>query len=84
MWEDSYRGEVLISGAAGHAQEFIGHPKLVAEHLRKHARLVSRAGVVGGTGWGLGNRLGGPRIARAKIYAMAECARLARWELWGL
>jgi 5-methyltetrahydropteroyltriglutamate--homocysteine methyltransferase len=54
---------VLIPGVVGHCCDFIEHPELVAERLVRYAKLVVRKSVMGGTGCGLGPRVGSPEIA---------------------
>lgn len=51
--------------------------------LVKYAKLVGRESVIAGTDCGLGPRVGDPKIAWAKLEAMAEGARLATKQLWG-
>ena len=76
-------GAVLIPGVIGHCTDFIEHPELVAERLVRYARLVGRENVIAGTDCGLGNRVGHPEIAWAKLEAMAAGARIATKQLWG-
>ena len=75
-------GATLIPGVVGHCTDFIEHPELVAERLVKYARLLGRENVMAGTDCGLGPRVGHPRIAWAKLAALAEGARLATKQLW--
>jgi 5-methyltetrahydropteroyltriglutamate--homocysteine methyltransferase len=74
---------VLIPGVVGHCTDFIEHPELVAQRLVRYAKLVGRENVMAGTDCGLGPRVGHPKIAWAKLEAMAEGARLATKQLWG-
>jgi 5-methyltetrahydropteroyltriglutamate--homocysteine methyltransferase len=74
---------VLIPGVIGHYSDFIEHPELVAERLVRYAKLVGRENVMAGTDCGLGNRVGTPMIAWAKLASMAEGARIATKQLWG-
>jgi 5-methyltetrahydropteroyltriglutamate--homocysteine methyltransferase len=74
---------VLIPGVVGHSSDFIEHPELVAQRLVRYAKLVGRENVVAGTDCGIGPRVGHPKIAWAKLEAMAEGARLATKQLWG-
>ena len=84
VWEDVKLpdGAVLIPGVVGHFSDFIEHPELVAERLIRYANLVGRENVMAGTDCGLGTRVGHPKIAWAKLEAMAEGARLATKRLW--
>lgn len=70
-------GAVLIPGVVGHCTDFIEHPELVAERLRRYANLLGRENIMGGTDCGLGPRVGHASIAWAKLRALAEGARLA-------
>jgi len=84
VWEDVKLpdGAVLIPGVVGHFSDFIEHPELVAERLVRYANLAGRENVMAGTDCGLGTRVGHPKIAWAKLQAMAEGARLATKRLW--
>jgi 5-methyltetrahydropteroyltriglutamate--homocysteine methyltransferase len=73
---------LLIPGVVGHCTDFIEHPLLVAQRIVRYARLVGRENVAAGTDCGLGNRVGHPEIAWAKLQTLAEGARLATKELW--
>jgi 5-methyltetrahydropteroyltriglutamate--homocysteine methyltransferase len=75
-------GATLIPGVVGHASDFIEHPKLIAQRLERYAKLIGRERVMGGTDCGLGPRVGHPKIAWAKLEAMAAGARLASERLW--
>jgi len=85
VWEDVKLpdGKILIPGVVGHASDFIEHPELVAERLGKYAALVGKENVIAGTDCGLGPRVGHPKIAWAKLEALAEGARLATQRLRG-
>jgi 5-methyltetrahydropteroyltriglutamate--homocysteine methyltransferase len=74
---------VLIPGVVGHYTDFIEHPGLVADRLKKYAGVVGRENVIAGTDCGLGTRVGHPNIGWAKFQSMAEGARLASRRLWG-
>jgi 5-methyltetrahydropteroyltriglutamate--homocysteine methyltransferase len=76
-------GATLIPGVIGHCTDFIEHPDLVAERLRRYARLVGRENVLAGSDCGIGTRVGHPSICWAKFEAMAEGARRASKQLWG-
>ena len=54
----------------------------MAERLVRYANLVGRDNVIAGTDCGLGTRVGHPKIAWAKLQALAEGARLATKRLW--
>ena len=48
----------------------------------RYAGLVGRENVIAGTDCGLGQRVGHPEIAWAKLAASAEGARIASKQLW--
>jgi 5-methyltetrahydropteroyltriglutamate--homocysteine methyltransferase len=75
-------GAMLIPGVVGHYSDFIEHPELIAERLVRYADLVGRENVMAGTDCGLGPRVGHPKIAWAKLEALAEGARIATRRLW--
>jgi 5-methyltetrahydropteroyltriglutamate--homocysteine methyltransferase len=85
VWEEVKlpEGKILIPGVTGHYSDFIEHPQAIADRLVRYAKLVDRENVIAGTDCGLGTRVGHPKIAWAKLQAMAEGARLATKELWG-
>jgi 5-methyltetrahydropteroyltriglutamate--homocysteine methyltransferase len=79
-------GKVIIPGVVDSTTNFIEHPELVAERIARYARAVGRENVIAGTDCGFGtfadNDGVDPRIAWAKLGALAEGARLATRELW--
>ncbi len=76
-------GRSLMPGVVGHSTDLIEDPELVAERLVRYAGLVGREQVIAGTDCGLGQRVGHPEIAWAKLAASAEGARMASERLWG-
>jgi 5-methyltetrahydropteroyltriglutamate--homocysteine methyltransferase len=74
-------GKMLIPGVVSHATNVVEHPELVADRLVAYANVVGRENVIAGTDCGLGGRVH-PQIARAKLAALAEGARLATRQLW--
>jgi 5-methyltetrahydropteroyltriglutamate--homocysteine methyltransferase len=76
-------GKSLMPGVVGHSSDLIEDPELVAERLVRYAGLVGRENVIAGTDCGLGQRVGHPEIAWAKLAASAEGARIASKQLWG-
>jgi 5-methyltetrahydropteroyltriglutamate--homocysteine methyltransferase len=76
-------GKSLMPGVVGHSSDLIEDPELVAERLVRYAGLVGKENVIAGTDCGLGQRVGHPEIAWAKLQASAEGARLATRQLWG-
>lgn len=75
-------GAILIPGVVGHCSDFIEHPRLVAQRLKRYADCVGKENVMAGTDCGLGPRVGHAKIAWAKLKSMVEGARLASAELW--
>ena len=76
-------GKVLIPGVIGHANDFIEHPKLVAQRLLRYADLVGKENLMAGTDCGIGTRVGHAKVCWEKFRAMSEGARIASAELWG-
>ena len=76
-------GKSLMPGVVGHMTDLIENPELVADRLIRYAKIVGRENVIAGTDCGLGQRVGHPEIAWAKLASAAEGARLATKELWG-
>jgi 5-methyltetrahydropteroyltriglutamate--homocysteine methyltransferase len=85
VWESVRlpEGKSLMPGVVGHCTDLIEDPELVAYRLERYAKLVGRENVIAGTDCGLGQRVGHPEIAWAKLKASADGARLASQELWG-
>ncbi len=76
-------GRTLMPGVAGHTTDLIEHPELIAERLVRYAGIVGKENVIAGTDCGLGQRVGHPEIAWAKLKAMVEGAQIATKQLWG-
>jgi 5-methyltetrahydropteroyltriglutamate--homocysteine methyltransferase len=78
LWEDVKlpAGKILIPGMISHATDGIEHPELVAQRIRRFARLVGAENVIAGADCGFGGRTH-PQIAWAKLQALAQGARLA-------
>src|SRR5215471_8824545 len=85
VWQDVKlpEGRSLMPGVVGHSSDLIEDPALVAERLVKYAGIMGRENVIAGTDCGLGQRVGHPEIAWAKLAASAEGARIATKQLWG-
>jgi len=79
-------GKVIIPGVLDSTTNFIEHPELVAQRLTRYAGLVGKTNVIAGTDCGFASAADGlavdPKIAWAKLAAMAEGARLASDRLW--
>jgi 5-methyltetrahydropteroyltriglutamate--homocysteine methyltransferase len=69
-------GKILIPGMISHATDGIEHPELVAQRIRRFARLVGAENVIAGADCGFGGRTH-PQIAWAKLQALAQGAQLA-------
>jgi 5-methyltetrahydropteroyltriglutamate--homocysteine methyltransferase len=84
VWESVRlpEGKSLMPGVVGHCTDLIEDPELVAFRLERYAKLVGRENVIAGTDCGLGQRVGHPEIAWAKLKASAEGAQIASKKLW--
>jgi 5-methyltetrahydropteroyltriglutamate--homocysteine methyltransferase len=73
--------KVLVPGVVDTTTNFIEHPKLVAERLKKFTSIVGSQRVIAGSDCGFGTFAGfgaiDPDIAYAKLIALAEGAALA-------
>jgi 5-methyltetrahydropteroyltriglutamate--homocysteine methyltransferase len=80
-------GKVIIPGVLDSTTNYIEHPELVAQRLIRYAGLVGKTNVIAGTDCGFASAADGPsvdpKVAWAKLAAMAEGARLASDRLWG-
>jgi methionine synthase II (cobalamin-independent) len=74
-------GKLLIPGVVSHATNVIEHPEIIADRILAYANAVGRENVIAGTDCGVGGRVH-PKIAWAKLQALAEGTRLASAELW--
>jgi 5-methyltetrahydropteroyltriglutamate--homocysteine methyltransferase len=90
LWEDVDLpdGKVLVPGVVTHHTNVVEHPELVAERLVRLAGLVGRENVMAGTDCGFAQgafvQRVHPSIQWAKLAALAEGARLASRELYGV
>ncbi|MDE0303886.1 MAG: cobalamin-independent methionine synthase II family protein [Albidovulum sp.] len=73
--------KVLIPGVIDTTTNFVEHPELVAQRIRRFSRIVGADRIIAGTDCGFGTFAGfgavDPSIAYAKLAALAEGARLA-------
>ena len=89
LWQDVQlpEGKVLMPGVIDSVTQFVEHPELVAQRIVQYANIVGRENVIAGTDCGFGtfadNLHIDPRIAWAKLTALADGARRASHELWG-
>jgi 5-methyltetrahydropteroyltriglutamate--homocysteine methyltransferase len=78
--------KVLVPGVIDTVNNFIEHPRLVAQRLLTFADIVGRDRVMAGTDCGFGTFAGygaiHPPIAYAKLESMAQGAEMASRELW--
>jgi 5-methyltetrahydropteroyltriglutamate--homocysteine methyltransferase len=69
-------GKILIPGMVSHATDGIEHPELVAQRIRRFAKLVGPENVMAGADCGFGGR-SHPQIAWAKLRALVQGAERA-------
>jgi 5-methyltetrahydropteroyltriglutamate--homocysteine methyltransferase len=78
---------ILIPGVLDSTSNFIEHPKLVAERIRRFAEIVGRERVIAGTDCGFSTFAGfgavDQDIVYAKLQSMADGAAIASDQLWG-
>ena len=84
IWQENKlpEGKILFPGVIDDLTHFIEHPELVAERIVRFAKLVGKENVIACTDCGL-RHLPDASLAFAKLYALAQGARLASRELWG-
>ncbi|MCC6472766.1 MAG: cobalamin-independent methionine synthase II family protein [Burkholderiales bacterium] len=74
-------GKILIPGVIDSTTNFVEHPVLVADRIRRYVECVGRENVIAGVDCGFGTFAGGagvhPEVAWAKLRALAQGARLA-------
>jgi 5-methyltetrahydropteroyltriglutamate--homocysteine methyltransferase len=79
-------GKVLIPGVLESKANFIEHPELIAQRIRRYADLVGRENVLAGSDCGYGTWVGqaavDPDVVWAKFAALTEGAALASAELF--
>lgn len=78
--------KILCPGVLDSVNNFIEHPRLVAQRLLTYANIVGRERVMAGTDCGFGTFAGfgaiHPSIGYAKLKSMAEGAAIASKVLW--
>ena len=78
--------KILAPGVLDSVNNFIEHPRLVAQRLLTYANIVGRDRVMAATDCGFGTFAGfgaiHPPICFAKLASMAEGAEMASKELW--
>ena len=90
IWEDVPlpADKVLVPGVVTHHSNVVEHPELVAQRLVRLADVVGRDRVMGGTDCGFAQGAFVHRVHEeiqwAKLASLAEGARIASRELWGV
>ena len=78
---------ILIPGVLDSTTNFVEHPELVSERIRRFADIVGRERVMAGSDCGFSTFAGfgavDPEITYAKLSSMAQGAELASRALWG-
>jgi 5-methyltetrahydropteroyltriglutamate--homocysteine methyltransferase len=78
--------KILCPGVLDSVNNFIEHPRLIAQRLLTYANIVGRERIMAGTDCGFGTFAGygaiHPSIGYAKLKSMAEGAAIASKELW--
>jgi 5-methyltetrahydropteroyltriglutamate--homocysteine methyltransferase len=92
VWADAQKkgqlpdNKILCPGVLDSVNNFIEHPRLIAQRLLTYANIVGRERVMAGTDCGFGTFAGygaiHPSIGFAKLKSMAEGAAMASQELW--
>ena len=81
-------GKIIIPGVIESKSTFIEHPELIAQRIARYANLVGRDNVIAGSDCGFGTWVGqaavDPDVVWAKLSTMAEGARLATKQFWGV
>jgi 5-methyltetrahydropteroyltriglutamate--homocysteine methyltransferase len=80
-------GKVLVPGVLDSSCNFVEHPELVAQRIRRYAELVGRDRVIAGSDCGFGTFAGfgpvHPTICWMKLKSLGEGAAIASKKLWG-
>ena len=93
-WEDLKEikipdDRILIPGVIDSTTNFVEHPKLVAQRIRRYAEVVDRERLIAGVDCGFGTAVRAEpmvvdSIVWAKLRALSEGAALASQTLWGV
>ena len=90
-WEDWKEAKIpddkiLIPGVIDSTNNFVEHPRLVAQRICRYADIVGRERVIAGTDCGFSTYAGRkavfPSVVLAKLRALAQGAKLATEKLW--
>lgn len=91
-WEDWQAAsipddKVLVPGVIDSTNNFVEHPVLIAQRIRRYTDIVGRERVLAGADCGFstyaGRKVVFPSVVLAKLGALAEGARIATESLWG-
>jgi 5-methyltetrahydropteroyltriglutamate--homocysteine methyltransferase len=89
IWQDIKLPDdrILMPGFVGHANNYVEHPKLIAEYIVRYAGIVGRERVVASTDCGFSSRASyapevHPTVAWEKLRALSQGAELASRRLW--
>jgi 5-methyltetrahydropteroyltriglutamate--homocysteine methyltransferase len=92
VWADAQKkgqlpdNKILCPGVLDSVNNFIEHPRLIAQRLLTYANIVGRERIMAGTDCGFGTFAGygaiHPSIGFAKLKSMAEGAAMASQDLW--
>jgi 5-methyltetrahydropteroyltriglutamate--homocysteine methyltransferase len=88
VWESTKLpdGKVLVPGVLDSSCNFVEHPKLVAQRIKRYAKSVGRERVIAGTDCGFGTFAGfgpvHPSICWMKLKALSDGAAMASEALW--
>ncbi len=78
--------KILIPGVIDSTDNFVEHPRLVAQRLKKFAEIVGRERVIAGSDCGFSTVAGMirtyPSVTWAKLRSMSEGAEMASRDLW--
>ena len=90
IWEDIKLPDdrILMPGLLGHANNYVEHPRLIAEYIVRYAGIVGRERVVASADCGFSSRASyapevHPTVAWEKLKALAQGAEIASQQLWG-
>ena len=80
-------GKILIPGVITHSTNIVEHPELIAERIIRFCERVGRENVIAGADCGFASQASykpeiHPSVARAKLQALAEGARIATSRVW--
>ncbi|MGE0768896.1 MAG: cobalamin-independent methionine synthase II family protein [Hyphomicrobiaceae bacterium] len=78
--------KVLVPGCVDVTNNYVEHPKVVADRLERYANVVGRDRVIASTDSGFaafaGDRMVDPKVAFAKLESLVRGAELATRRLW--